>query len=179
MSRSRRTVVINEPENESKLDLTNNVEDPSINNQHDDQYKSVDVPPKQLFNYNLKQLKSFKKIRQSYKLKNLKYTFLSDMKIVLNEYLPSDSENQYNSELLIEVLNIAEEYFINKDATERETYKKDCVIELLLPYFNNDKQLLLKTIQLVEHKIKKVGLFKRLYLRTRLFFWAPTNTKVN
>jgi hypothetical protein len=31
------------------------------------------IPPKQLFNYNLKQLKSFKKIRQSYKLKNLKY----------------------------------------------------------------------------------------------------------
>ena len=176
--RSRRTVIINEPENESKLDLTNNVEDPSNENQHDDQYKSVDVPPKQLFNYNLKQLKSLKKISQTYKLKNLKYTFLSDMKIVLNEYLPSDSENQYNSELLIEVLNIAEEYFINNDATERQTYKKDCVIELLLPYFNNDKQLLLKTIELVEHKIKKVGLFKRLYLRTRLFF-LPTNTKMS
>ena len=100
------------------------------------------------------------------------------MQIVLNEYLPSDSKNQYNSELLIEVLNIAEEYFINKDATERQTYKKDCVIELLLPYFNNDKQLLLKTIELVEHKIKKVGLFKRLYLRTRLFF-LPTNTKMS
>ena len=27
------------------------------------------IPPKQLFNYSLKQLKSFKKIRQSYKLK--------------------------------------------------------------------------------------------------------------
>ena len=74
-----------------------------------------DIPPKQLFNYNLKQLKSFKKIRQSYKLKNLKYTFLSDMKVVLNEYLPTDKDNQYNDELLIEVLNIAEEYFISKD----------------------------------------------------------------
>jgi hypothetical protein len=47
-----------------------------------------------------------------------------------------------------------------------------------LPYFNNDKQLLLKTIQLVDHKIKKVGLFKRLYLRTRLFF-LPANTKMS
>ena len=54
--------------------------------------------------------------------KNLKYTFLSDMKIVLNEYLPTDNDNQYNDELLIEVLNIAEEYFINKDKTEREVY---------------------------------------------------------
>ena len=66
-----------------------------------------DIPPKQSFNYNLKQLKSFLKIRQSYKLKNLKYTFLSDMKVVLNEYLPTDKDNQYNDELLIEVLNIA------------------------------------------------------------------------
>ena len=113
-------------------------------------------------------------------IKNLKYTFLFDMKVVLNEYLPTDKDNQYNDELLIEVLNIAEEYFINKDKTEREIYKKDCVIELLLPYFNNDKQLLLKTIQLVDHKIKKVGLFKRLYLRGKLFFCHPnSNTKTS
>ena len=139
-----------------------------------------DIPPKQLFNYNLKQLKSFKKIRQPYKLKNLKYTFLSDMKIVLNEYLPTDKDNQYNDELLIEVLNIAEEYFISKDKVERDTQKKDCVIELLLPYFNNDKQLLLKTIQLVDHRIKKVGLVRRLYLRGKLFFCLPnSNTKTN
>ena len=139
-----------------------------------------DIPPKQLFNYNLKQLKSFKKIRQSYKLKNLKYTFLTDMKVVLNEYLPTDKDNQYNDELLIEVLNIAEEYFISKDKVERDTQKKDCVIELLLPYFNNDKQLLLKTIQLVDHRIKKVGLVRRLYLRGKLFFCLPnSNTKTN
>ena len=139
-----------------------------------------DIPPKQLFNYNLKQLKSFKKIRQSYKLKNLKYTFLSDMKIVLNEYLPTDKDNQYNDELLIEVLNIAEEYFISKDKVERDTQKKDCVIDLMLPYFNNDKQLLLKTIQLVDHKIKKVGLARRLYLRANIFFCNPSlNTKTN
>ena len=139
-----------------------------------------DIPPKQLFNYNLKQLKSFKKIRQSYKLKNLKYTFLSDMKVVLNEYLPTDKDNQYNDELLIEVLNIAEEFFINKDKTEREVHKKNCVIELLLPYFNNDKQLLLKTIQLVNHRIKKVGLIRRLYLRAKICFCHQnSNTKTS
>ena len=96
------------------------------------------------------------------------------MKVVLNEYLPTDKDNQYNDELLIEVLNIAEEFFINKDKTEREVHKKDCVIELLLPYFNNDKQLLLKTIQLVDHRIKKVGLIRRLYLRAKIFFVIRT-----
>jgi hypothetical protein len=102
------------------------------------------------------------------------------MKVVLNEYLPTDKDNQYNDELLIEVLNIAEEFFINKDKVERDTQKKQCVIDLMLPYFNNDKQLLLKTIQLVDHKIKKVGLIRRLYLRAKIFFCHPnTNTKTN
>jgi hypothetical protein len=130
------------------------------------------IPPKELFNYNLKQLKSFKKIRQSYKLKNLKYTFLTDMKIVLKEYKPTDKDNQYNDELLIEVLNIAEEYFINKDSVERETYKKDCVIELLMPYFNNDRQLLLKTIQLVNHKIKKGRISQKIIFEREAFFFT-------
>ena len=54
--RSRRQIVINEPENELKLD---NVENPSNENEEkDNNYKSVDVPPKQIFNYNLKQYSS-------------------------------------------------------------------------------------------------------------------------
>jgi hypothetical protein len=161
--------------NESNTELGVETKEPEVIEKNE----LKEIPPKELFNYNLKQLKSFQKIRQTYKLKNLKYTFLTDMKLILNEYKPTDQNNQYNDELLIEVLNIAEEYFINKDKFERETYKKDCVIELMLPYFNNDKQLLLKTIQLIDHKIKKVGLFKRLYLRGRLFFYQiNSNTNV-
>ena len=71
MSRSRRTVVINEPENESKLDLTNNVEDPSIEDeQKQNDIEPVDVPPKSLYGNNLKKIKSFKKLRRGYKLQN-------------------------------------------------------------------------------------------------------------
>ena len=162
--------------NDSNIELGVDTKEPEVVETNE----LKDIPPKQLFNYNLKQLKSFKKIRQSYKLKNLKYTFLSDMKVVLNEYLPTDKDNQYNDELLIEVLNIAEEFFINKDKVERDTQKKQCVIDLMLPYFNNDKQLLLKTIQLVDHKIKKVGVIRRLYLRAKIFFCHPnSNTKTN
>jgi len=162
--------------NDSNIELGVDTKEPEVVETNE----LKDIPPKQLFNYNLKQLKSFKKIRQSYKLKNLKYTFLSDMKVVLNEYLPTDKDNQYNDELLIEVLNIAEEFFINKDKVERDRQKKQCVIDLMLPYFNNDKQLLLKTIQLVDHKIKKVGLVRRLYLRAKIFFCHPnSNTKTN
>ena len=162
--------------NDSNIELGVDTKEPEVVETNE----LKDIPPKQLFNYNLKQLKSFKKIKQSYKLKNLKYTFLSDMKVVLNEYLPTDKDNQYNDELLIEVLNIAEEFFINKDKVERDTQKKQCVIDLMLPYFKNDKQLLLKTIQLVDHKIKKVGLIRRLYLRAKILFCHPnSNTKTN
>ena len=55
--RSRRTVIVNESENESKLDLTNNVEDPSIENEEkQNDIKPVDVPPKSLYGNNLKKL---------------------------------------------------------------------------------------------------------------------------
>ena len=47
----------------------------------------------------------------------------------------------------------------------------------MLPYFNNDRQLLLKTIQLIDYKIKKVGLVRRLYLRSKLFFVQCTRIK--
>ena len=65
--------------------------------------------------------------------------------------------HQYDDELLIEILNIAESFFIYGEAKEREAIKVQCIEELMKPYFKNDGELLLKTIELVEHKIKKVG----------------------
>ena len=179
MSRSRRTVIINEPENESKLDLTNNVEDPSIENEEkQNDIKPVDVPPKSLYGNNLKKIKSFKKLRRGYKLQNQRAIFINDLKQLLKQF-PAEL-HQYDDELLIEILNIAESFFIYGEAKEREAIKVQCIEELMKPYFKNDGELLLKTIELVEHKIKKVGLFKRLYLRGKLFFCLPnTNTKAS
>lgn len=133
--------------------------------------KEVNVPPKMLFDYNLKHLKSFKNIRRKYKLKNLKNIFLSDLSIVLKEYPPDDENNELNDELLIEILNITEDYFfypLNK--VERENVKKDVVLELMLPYFRNDPKLLEKTIGHVYHKVKKSSFRKRLWQRFKYFF---------
>jgi hypothetical protein len=60
-----------------------------------------------------------------------------DLSIYEEEYGGKDTETG-NILSFIEVLNIAEEFFINKDRTQREVYKKDFAIKLLLPYFNND-----------------------------------------
>ena len=133
--------------------------------------EKTDIPPKVLFNYDLKHLKSFKKIRQKYKLKNMQHVFLSDLSIVLDEYSPNDSENELNDELLLEILNITEDYFFypcNKQ--EREEVKRDCVMKLMLPYFRNDAKLLEKTIGHIYHKVKKSTFKKRLYQRMKYFF---------
>lgn len=135
------------------------------------QFLSNEIPPKQLFNYNLKHLKSFKNIRKLYKNKNLKTTFINDLSIVLKEYNPKDPQNELNDELLLEVMNIAEEYFIIKNKEERETMKSEVVKTLMLPYFRNDEKLLEKTISHIYHKVKKSTVLKRMWRRFKFFFF--------
>ena len=155
-------------EEDTKLDLSK----PEENEDEKENEILKEIPPKELFNYNLKKLKSFKKIRSNYKIKNMKYIFVSDLQLILNEYKPSNNENDLNDELLLEILNIAEEYFIyplNKD--EREQTKKECIAKLMLPYFRNDEVLLDKTINHIFHKVKKSTVLKRCYQRFKRFFF--------
>lgn len=135
------------------------------------EHLSNEIPPKQLFNYNLKHLKSFKNIRKLYKKKNLKQTFINDLSIVLKEYDPLDVSNELNDELLLEIMNIAEEYFwYPKDKEEREQMKIECIETLMLPYFRNDKKLLEKTIGHIFHRVNKSTLLKRVWKRFKFFF---------
>ena len=109
--RSRRQIIINEPENELKLD---NVENPSNENEEkDNEIKPVDVPPKSLYGNNLKKIKSFKKLRRGYKLQNQRAIFINDLKQLLRQF-PAEN-HQYDDELLIEILNIAESFFIYRN----------------------------------------------------------------
>ena len=55
--------------------------------QVDNLYSNINkVPQKTIYGHDLKRLKSFKKIRQSYKKKLMKQVFTSDLKVILNEY---------------------------------------------------------------------------------------------
>ena len=125
--RSRRQVSINE--NES-LDLGINVDDNSVKEnqviEHD--IKPVDVPPKSLYGNNLKKIKSFKKLRRGYKLQNQKAIFLNDLKQLLQQF-PAEN-HQYDDELLIEILNIAESFFIYGTSEERENIKMNVFLRL-------------------------------------------------
>ena len=80
-------------------------------------------------------------------------------------------DHQYNDELLVEILNIAEVYFCYGSKEEREKVKFEAIQELMLPYFINDKELLLKTISHVWAKVSKSNSFKRIWQRFKLFFF--------
>jgi len=132
----------------------------------------TEVPPARLFGRDLKKLKGYKNLRSTHKNNTLKETFIHDLQIVLlNEYDPLDVENDLSDELLIEVMQLAENFFFYpKDEEEREALKMDCVVKLMTPYFRNDRKLLLKTVEHIRHNVKKCKLWKRLFFRFKHFF---------
>jgi hypothetical protein len=130
--------------------------------------KVHEVPPNSIYGHNLKSISSYNKLRKGYKLSNQKSIFLTDIKAILKEF-PAD-KHQYDDELLVEILNIAEQYFIYGNKDDREKAKDECVKEILLPYFRDDVELLVKTIAHVWHKVKKTNIFKRSWSRFKNFF---------
>ena len=136
----------------------------------EDELKKYIIPPKKMFNVDLKKLKSFKQIRQKYKKKNMEFVFVNDLKVILDEYSPI-KEFEFCDELLVQIMNIAEEYFIQKDKTEREESKLLSIKKLMLPYYRNDEKLLDIHIKHLKHLVKKSNVLKRVYQRTKNFFF--------
>ena len=107
-------------------------------------------------------------MRRGYKLQNQRAIFINDLKQLLKQF-PAEL-HQYDDELLIEILNIAESFFIYGEAKEREAIKVQCIEELMKPYFKNDGELLLKTIGHVWQHVNKSNLRRRLWARfTKIF----------
>ena len=127
------------------------------------------VPPSVIYGHSLKKIKSYKNVRREYKLSNQKTVFLQDVGAILKEF-PVENHT-YDDELLIEISNIAEKYFVYGSKDERNKIKQEALDELMLPYFKDDLQLLHKTIQHVWKKIKKTNVLKRVWSRTKHFFF--------
>lgn len=165
--RNRNIVIQSEPEPENKkLDLTKNELEPDLPNS---ETHPVEVPPKSLYGNNLKKIKSFKKLRRGYKLQNQKAIFLHDLKELLRNF--DVITHKYDDSLLIEILNIAESFFIYGKTEDREQIKKDCIFELMSPYFANDSDLLSKTITHVWRHVSKSSLRRRAWARFKIFFF--------
>ena len=143
----------------------------AVPNHEDNAVDSVEVPPRSLYGHDLKKLKSFKKIRQGYKKRNMKNVFINDLSNVLKEFSPDQPENELNDELLIEIMQIAEEYYIYPSTEEdRNNLKTESVVELMLPYFRGDPKLLEYTMKHAAKYVKKIGKLRRIFKKLKLFF---------
>ena len=117
----------------------------------------------------MKKLSSFKKIKRSYKLEQQKKQFLTDLNELFKHLKVED--HQYDIELLLELLNAVEQYFVYGTKEERVESKKQVVEETMLKFFNNDVAVLEKFIGTIHKKVKKSNLFRRLYRRSYNFFF--------
>ena len=158
----------NENVQEKKVDLTHESADTS-----DTLSVSTPLPPtvenlpKVKVCNNLKKLASFKQIKKNYKLQSQKDIFVSDVRSLL-QHLDKD-EHEYDIELLIEVLNACEEFFIYGNKEERNQCKVDAINELMIDYFGNE-QVLNKFIGTIKNQIKKSNFFKRTLKKIKNFF---------
>jgi hypothetical protein len=125
--------------------------------------------PKSVLSYDLKRMKSFKAKRRSFKFASQGKLFVEELGVVLEQYLPED--HQFDLELLETVLNVAEGFFIHGNASERKQQKEEAVKDLLLPYFRDDEDLLDLMKTTVWRKVKKSNVWRRLYRRTKNFFF--------
>jgi hypothetical protein len=116
---------------------------------------------------NLKKLASFKQIKKNYKLQSQKDIFVSDVKSMLKHL--DKNEHEYDIELLIEVLNACEEFFIYGNKEERNQCKVDAINDLMIDYFHNE-QVLNKFIVTIKNQIKKSNFFKRTLKKIKNFF---------
>ena len=124
--------------------------------------------PKMVHDYDLKKIKSFKQIRRNYQAKSQKNIFLNDLNVVLDEYLPEN--HQFDTDLLVHILNISESFFVYGSKTEREEAKSNAVKQLMLKYFRDDEDILDTIITSVWPKVNKSTMIKRAMRRLRLWF---------
>lgn len=157
----------NENVQEKKVDLVQESTDASDTLSVSTPAPSMENLPKVKVCHNLKKLASFKQIKKNYKLQSQKDIFVSDVRSLL-QHLDKE-EHEYDIELLIEVLNACEEFFIYGNKEERTQCKLEAINELMIDYFGN-QQVLNKFIGTIKNQIKKSNFLKRTLKKLKNFF---------
>ena len=105
--------------------------------------KAVEALPKSKVYSSIKKLSSFKQLKSNYKMQTQKDIFVSDVRALLSHL--DVKEHKLDVELLIEVLNACEDFFIYGNKEERNQCKVDAINELMIDYFH-DEQILNKFV---------------------------------
>ena len=125
--------------------------------------------PKSHLYKRLKKLSSFKKIKKDYKMETQKSIFVSDLQELFMHL--AVQHHKFDMELLVEVLNACEEYFIYGSKEERDLSKQEVVMKLMLPFFDNSEEILSQFCLAVSHKVKKSNVVRRVMKRLFNFFF--------
>lgn len=120
-----------------------------------------------------KELKAHSKLHDSRKrAKGLVHIadFAQKVKSDLDSF--SVAEGHYDHDLVLKICDIAELFFMDKGCGD---VKKEAVISVLLPYFNNDRELIGKIIEFIFPMIKKSTLYRRNKKRAYKYFVIAVN----
>jgi hypothetical protein len=128
----------------------------------------IDALPKSKVYSSIKKLSSFKKLKKDFKLTTQKDIFVSDVKALLSHL--DCNEHKMDTELLVEVLNACEEFFVYGDNEERKMSKSVAVKELMTDFFESEL-VLDKFVSVLESKVKKSTLLRRLVKKVYNFFF--------
>lgn len=126
----------------------------------------VEIPPKHLFNSNLKDLQGFRDMRKNLKIKNSLYEFISETAKILDLF--SSKDRKYDAKLVQFVCEMAENFFVSH--IKMGAIKEEAVIEVVKKFYNNDVELVKSIIQLVLPFVKKTNALRRLKFRVTRFF---------
>lgn len=119
--------------------------------------ESQEIPPKLLFNSDLKELKGFREMRITLK-QNLMYCdFVESLSNVLDLF--DNTQRKYDHDIVQFVCQSAEDAFISHK--QMGLLKKKAVVEICKRYFNDDAELVSKIIEIVLPNIIKSSLYRR------------------
>ncbi len=156
--------------------VENTIDDENINldDIEDTPAEIKQIPSSSLCGYDLKKIKNFNILRQSYKLDNQKLLFVTKTKEILK--LLDPLLNKLNTKLLILICNSANNHFIYGSKLLRESSKLEAIHELMLPYFGTIETLTIMMIN-IKHKIIKSNFIKRFYKRCQNLFFLKNMIK--
>lgn len=126
----------------------------------------VEIPPRHLFNSDLKDLSGFREMRRQLKIKNSLNEFVSETSKILSLF--SSKDRKYDAKMVQFVAEMAENFFVTH--TKMGEIKEKAVIETVKCFYNNDVELVKSIIQLVLPFIKKTNLARRMKFRVSRFF---------
>lgn len=120
---------------------------------------------------NLKKLKGFNEKRKQMKYKKFQTEYITNLKTELDA-IDDTEDRKYDAETILFIMQAVEDEFIQEGKMGEMKY--ETVMQLALPYFNNDEQLVDTFIKLKYPELKQSTFLRRMRLKAVAIFLALT-----